>query len=302
VFEGDHGVHDLDLEIPAGTIFGFIGPSGSGKTTAVRLLTGALRPDSGKVRVLGADPLRFSTAQRTRLGYMPQLSVLYPDLTVEENLRYFASISGMSWRRKERIDEVLEFVELDDHRDKKVSEISGGMRRRLSLAAALVHRPEVVFLDEPTAGIDPVLRRKFWDRFRQLADDGRTLFVTTQYVGEAAYCDRVGVLADGRLLEDDTPEGLRRGAFGGEILDVEFGAIPDDALVAALASAIGAVSTQRVSAIAVRLVVDDASRSLPDLLSWCAERDVSVESAEQSVPSFDDVFVEMVEKHRGDER
>jgi ABC-2 type transport system ATP-binding protein len=268
----------------------------------VRLLTGALRPDSGKVRVLGADPLRFTVAQRTKLGYMPQLSVLYPDLTVEENLRFFASIYGMSWRRKKRIDEVLEFVELDDHRDKKVSEISGGMRRRLSLAAALVHRPEVVFLDEPTAGIDPVLRRKFWDRFRQLADDGRTLFVTTQYVGEAAYCDRVGVLADGRLLEDDTPEGLRRGAFGGEILDVEFGAIPDDALVAALASAIGAVSTQRVSAIAVRLVVDDASRSLPDLLSWCAERDVSVESAEQSVPSFDDVFVEMVEKHRGDER
>ncbi len=299
-FDGGDGVRDLDLQVGAGTIFGFIGPSGSGKTTTIRLFTGSMRPDSGTVRVLGTNPARFTIRHRTRLGYMPQLSVLYPDLSVEENLSFFASIYGMSWRRRKRIDEVLDFVELSEHRKKKVSEVSGGMRRRLSLAAALVHSPDVVFLDEPTAGIDPMLRRKFWDRFRQLASEGRTLFVTTQYVGEAMYCDQVGLLAGGRLLEVETPDGLRRLAFGGDIIDIDLAAIPDDALVEKLASVTGALRTERRSATSVRLTVDDATRTLPDLLAWCADNDVAVESAEQAVPPFDDVFVELVQRHSGE--
>jgi len=202
-FIGGSGVFDIDLTVPGGGLFGFIGPSGCGKTTTVRLLTGIYEPSAGGVSVMG-----------TRIGYMPQHSVLSPDLTVWENLNFFTSVYGMNFRRKDRLMELLEFVELVEHRDKLVRQISGGMQRRVGLAATLVHSPDLLFLDEPTAG-DPVLRRKFWDHFKQLQSEGRTLFVTTQYVGEAVYCDLVGVMADGYLRVLDTPDGLRRRAQGG---------------------------------------------------------------------------------------
>ncbi len=301
VYESGDGVVDLDLVVPAGTIFGFMGPSGSGKTTTIRLFTGVLAPTRGRVRVLGADPWEFGTRQRMRLGYMPQLSVLYPDLSVEENLNFFCSIYGMSWRRRHTLDEVLDLVELGEHRHKKVRAISGGMQRRLSLAATLVHDPELVFLDEPTAGIDPVLRRKFWDRFAVMKEEGRTLFVTTQYVGEAAHFDRVGVLADGRLVIVDTPDGLRRAAFGGEVIRLDLVRFADDDLMASIAGAVGASSIERSSSRGLRLVVDDAAGSLPRLLSWSQEQGVEIESADQHLPPFDDVFVELVERHRADE-
>jgi ABC-2 type transport system ATP-binding protein len=148
------------------------------------------------VEVLGRSPDHFTTADRQRIGYMPQLFVMYPDLTVWENLNFAASLYGVPLRRKHLLEELLDLVELRGHEGKRARNISGGMRQRLSLAAALVHNPELIFLDEPTAGIDPVLRSKFWGHFGQLKEQGRTLFVTTQYVGEAAYCDYVGVMAD----------------------------------------------------------------------------------------------------------
>ena len=299
-YPGGDGVAGLDLDIPTGTIFGFIGPSGAGKTTTVRLLTGALRPEQGSVRVLGGDPVRFGPRQRRRLGYMPQLSVLYPELSVEENLRFFASIYGMGRGRRARIDRMLDLVELTDHRGKRATALSGGMRRRLSLAASLVHDPEVLFLDEPTAGVDPMLRVTLWDMFRDLAEQGRTAFVTTQYVGEAAYCDKVGLLADGGLVAVDTPEGLRRTAFGGDLIDVELAAVPAADVVAAMGSVTGVRRLERRSATSLRLVVDDASGRLPEVLAWCADRELAVESADQVVPPFDDVFVDLVERHRGE--
>jgi ABC-2 type transport system ATP-binding protein len=188
-FGGQAVVQDVTFEVPRGAIFGYLGPSGSGKTTTLRMLTGIYQPTSGEVTVLGHHPSHFSQSTREKIGYMPQLFVLYPELTVWENLNFAGSIYGMGLRRGKRLKELLDFVELSDARNKLARQISGGMQRRLSLAATLVHDPELIFLDEPTAGIDPVLRRKFWDHFKQLQHEGRTLFITTQY-GGAAFCHR----------------------------------------------------------------------------------------------------------------
>src|SRR5512141_616528 len=186
-FGDEAAVQDVTFDVPRASIFGFIGPSGSGKTTTVRLLTGVYTPTEGQVTVLDRSPVRFSQGDRARLGYMPQLFVLYPNLTVWENLNFAASLYGMGLFRGKRLKEALTFVELYEHRSKLARDISGGMLRRLSLASTLVHDPQLIFLDEPTAGIDPVLRRKFWGHFRTLQARQRTLFITTQYVGEAAY-------------------------------------------------------------------------------------------------------------------
>jgi ABC-2 type transport system ATP-binding protein len=163
---GDQVVVDrISFEISAGSIFGFIGPSGCGKTTTLRLLTGIYHPTSGEVSVFGVSPKSFTLVEREKVGYMPQHFVLYPDLTISENLSFAASIYGVGGGRHKRINELLEFIELTEHRKKLVRHVSGGMKRRLSLASTLVHSPKLLFLDEPTGGIDPVLRRKFWDYF-----------------------------------------------------------------------------------------------------------------------------------------
>jgi ABC-2 type transport system ATP-binding protein len=290
-------VDDLTMQVPEGTIFGFIGPSGSGKTTTVRLLTGVQSPSDGTAHVMGTEPSSFSERERARIGYMPQLSVLFPHLSIMENLRFVASIYGMPWGRRSQLKRVLDFVELTEHRRKRLRQASGGMQRRLALAAALVNEPHLLFLDEPTAGIDPVLRRKFWDHFESLRDDGRTVFVTTQYVGEAAYCDRIGVLRDGRLLTVDTPEGLRRQAFGGEVIDliladrIEQDLITDVTRLAYVSHA----QRTRVDGRGMRITVDDADRVIPPLQRWLDERGLQVDSIDRYLPPFDDVFVKLVE-------
>ncbi len=295
-------VDRVSLVVPRGAIFGFIGPSGSGKTSTVRLLTGIQRPTSGEVRVLGQDPTQFSQTMRARIGYMPQLFVLYPELTVWENLNFAASIYGMPLRRGKRMHEILEFVELDEHRNKLARDISGGMQRRLTLAATLIHRPDLLFLDEPTAGIDPVLRRKFWDRFGQLHEDGRTLFVTTQYVSEAAYCDLVGVLHRGKLLMVETPDGLRQRAYGGDI--VQFMAaerVTYETLEALSRLPYVHGRPQRLDDRQLRIIVDEAATAVMQLVSWCEEQGLGVESVEEYQPPFDDVFVELVKDEPQDE-
>jgi len=212
--EGDV-VHDLDVDITAGTIVGLIGPSGSGKTTTVRLLTGLYEPTSGTAEVDGTPATSLSHRQRGRIGYLPQIPALFPDLTLWENLNFHASVYGLRLRRRRHLRALLDWVELTDDRHKRVRQASGGMQRRLALAASFVHDPALVFLDEPTAGIDPILRARFWDRFHELRDAGRTLIVTTQYVGEAAYCDVVGVMSDGELVFFGSPDELLRAAGAG---------------------------------------------------------------------------------------
>lgn len=296
-FGDEVAVDDLTLQVDDGIIFGFIGPSGSGKTTTVRLLTGVQTPTSGSVNVLGKSPGDFSEHERANIGYMPQLSVLFPHLSIMENLRFVASIYGMPWGRRSRLKDVLEFVELTEHRRKRLRDASGGMQRRLALAAALVNDAQLLFLDEPTTGIDPVLRRKFWDHFESLRDEGRTLFVTTQYVGEAAYCDKIGVLRRGRLLTVDTPEGLRRQAYGGEVIDLTVADRIEQDLITEVQQLeyVGHAQRTRVDGKGMRITVDDADPVIPQLQRWLDDRGVPVESVDRFLPPFDDVFVKLVE-------
>lgn len=295
-------VADVTLEIPEGEIVGFVGPSGSGKTTTVRMLTGIERPDSGTVRVLGGDPASFSAAERQHIGYMPQLSVLFPSLSLRENLSFVASIYGMGLRRRKPLRAALELVELYDDRRTRLRDASGGMQRRLALAAALVHDPPLLFLDEPTAGIDPVLRRHFWDHFSRLRAAGRTLFVTTQYVMEASYCDRVAVLTEGRVLTVGTPDDLRRQAFGGELLEVETsdplpGDVVDDLL---RIDGVNDARAQDRGRRRHRLFVDDASQVSPAVRERLEAARVDVADISEHLPSFDDVFVSLVEASDGE--
>jgi ABC-2 type transport system ATP-binding protein len=298
-FGPDFAVQDLNFDIPAGTIFGFIGPSGSGKTTTIRLLTGTYAPTAGEVRVFGQPPSRFDRSMRERIGYMPQQFSLYPNLTVWENMNFAASLYGISLKRKQRLMELLEFVELAKDRGKLTSRLSGGMQRRLSLAATLVQDPDLVFLDEPTAGIDPVLRNKFWEHFHRLKEQGHTLFVTTQYVGEVAYCDLVGAMDQGRLLTIDTPEGLRYNVFGGNVVDLETQEpvdwrtrqeIEDLPFVRGTVQALGPNQ--------LRVTVDDASTAIPDLIEFCKQHNIDVTSTQEYKPPFDDVFVRLVQKEK----
>ncbi len=294
-FADETVVQDVSFDVPRSSIFGFIGPSGSGKTTTIRLLTGVYTPTDGQVIVLDRNPAEFSQGERARLGYMPQLFVLYPNLTVWENLNFAASLYGMGLFRGKRLKGALKFVELYEHRGKLARNISGGMLRRLSLAATLVHDPQLIFLDEPTAGIDPVLRRKFWDHFRELKNQGRTIFVTTQYVSEADNCDLVGVQNNGKLLLVDTPEGLRHHAYGGDMVDFRT-AQPFDFQAEAMLRSLPFVraKTVRTGPDSMRIIVDRASTATPELMEWAQQQNIRVKAVEEYTPSFEDVFVELV--------
>jgi ABC-2 type transport system ATP-binding protein len=218
---------------------------------------------------------------------------------VRQNLTFAASIAGLPWfGRSAALRRVIEFVELEGSESKTVTEISGGMQRRLSLAATLVHDPELLFLDEPTAGVDPVLRRKFWDHFSELRDDGSTVFVTTQYVGEAEHCDLVALIVGGRLVMMDTPEGLRRAAAGGDIVHVRFASVHGPETIADLASLDGNIRVRPLDERSLELVVPDAARAIPDLVSWAQDRGLDLVEAEEHRPPFDDVFVTLVERAR----
>lgn len=290
----------VDLAVQPGTILGLIGPSGCGKTTTVRLLTGVYEPTTGEVRVMGKDPRRLDRKERRRLGYLPQHAALVPELTVQQNLRFLSTLMGIERRqRRRRTAEVLDLVDLGDHRKKTVGQLSGGMQRRLALASTLAHDPLLVFLDEPTAGIDPILRERFWQRFQELAHEGRTLVVTTQYVGEAADCDVVGILVDGWLAALDTPQGLVRQAYGGELAELACSARLDPADIRRLEELefVTGRATWR-SATNLALPVDDVSLRMNELISCVDGMQLPVDHVQAVAPDYDDVFVVLVEAAR----
>jgi len=195
----------LDLHVPQGQLYGLAGPNGAGKTTLIRTLCGLLRPNKGEAHLLGWQ--MPSTRVRSQLGYMPQDFAVYNDLSVIQNLEFFGELYSLRRRQvRERANELLDLVQLSDRRRDRVGSLSGGMRRRVSLAVSLLHKPRLAFLDEPTAGVDPKLRRSFWDYFNQLADQEVTLVVTTHLVEEALRCHVVGFLMAGRMLTQGTPE------------------------------------------------------------------------------------------------
>jgi ABC-2 type transport system ATP-binding protein len=220
---------------------------------------------------------------------------------VWENLNFAASFYGVSLFRHGRLNKLLEFVELKEDKGKLARDLSGGMKRRLSLAATLVHNPELLFLDEPTTGIDPILRRKFWDYFKELQAQGHTLFVTTQYVGEAAYCDLVGVMYAGKLLMVETPEELRRKAYGGEIIGIkttEWIRYENRKKLESLPFVRGKVKV--INDQEIEVVVDEANTAIPALVEACKAARINIETIEQISPPFDDVFVRLIEKEAGD--
>ena len=204
-------VEGLDLSIARGEVFGMLGPNGSGKTTTIRMLCGLLQPSAGTARVVGFEVTTHSEAIRQRIGYMSQRYGLYDDLTVEENLRFYATVYGLHGReRMERLQAHLADHGLVAHRRQLAGTLSGGWKQRLALACATAHRPEMLFLDEPTAGVDPAARRKFWETIYELAARGTTILVTTHYMDEAARCQRLAFLSRGHLIGVGTPEEITR--------------------------------------------------------------------------------------------
>ena len=198
---------DLSLDVDQGEVFGLVGPDGGGKTTLFRILTTLLVPEAGSAAVLGLDVLRDMWAIRERVGYMPGRFSLYPDLTVEENLEFFAAVFGTSIKEGYSIIEPI-YRQIEPFRQRRAGALSGGMKQKLALSCALIHRPEVLFLDEPTTGVDAVSRREFWDLLTDLKKSGLTILVATPYMDEAARCDRVALMQEGRILAIDAPEDI----------------------------------------------------------------------------------------------
>lgn len=198
-------LNNIMLHVPEGTIYGLVGPNGSGKTTLIKMLVGALKPTSGSVKVLGLDPLRDKWKLRRQIGYMPQTPALYDDLSAKGNIMFFGGAQNVSDLEKKTAD-ILDFAELTNRANDLVRTFSGGMKKRVSLCCALIHQPKIVFLDEPTAAIDPHLKLQSWNLFRQLAKTGVTLFISTHLMDEALLCDKITILGNGEIIAIDTPQ------------------------------------------------------------------------------------------------
>jgi ABC-2 type transport system ATP-binding protein len=211
-------VDHINFQVNAGEVVGYLGPNGSGKTTTIRMLLGLLVPTAGKATVLGFDASKQIEEVRKRVGYMSQKFAIYDDLTVWENLVFYGGVYGIT--DKSRIETTLELVGINQHKSTLTKSLSAGWRQRLSLAIAIVHEPKLLFLDEPTSGVDPAARRVFWDLIYELAGNGVTIFVTTHYMDEAEYCERVGIMRDGKLLAMDSPYNLKKNILAGPTWEV----------------------------------------------------------------------------------
>jgi ABC-2 type transport system ATP-binding protein len=290
---GRIAIEDVSFEVRRGELFALIGPSGSGKTTTVRVICGIYTPDTGRVRLLGYERQPWPRSLRNRFGYMPQSFGLYPRMTAVENLRYAAALHGMTGEvTRRRLSEVLELVDLADQRNRLAGEMSGGQRRRLALGISLIHDPELLFVDEPTAGLDPVLRARLWAYFRQLVTSGRSVVVTTQYIDEAELTDRVAIMRTARLIALGTPADLARMAFGGEIVELR----SRDLTVEAARSLLDVEGVHEVTFIdleTLQVIVDVAEEAAPRLLAALARQGCTVRSIGLRRPRFEDVFLRL---------
>jgi ABC-2 type transport system ATP-binding protein len=287
-------VDDVSFAVPAGEIFGFLGPNGAGKTTTIRMLTGLLRPSSGSARVAGHDVATDAQAVSAQIGYMSQLFSLYGDLTVEENIRLFGGLYGLRGDRlAARRAWALAMADLTDRRRVLTRDLPLGWKQRLALGCATMHEPPILFLDEPTSGVDPASRRRFWDMIDGLAERGTTVLVSTHYMEEAEYCHRLALMNRGRLIALDRPAALRR-SLDQPVLELLTDAPPR--VVEALRGAEGVIEVGLFGR-AVHVMPRDAAaleRALPAMLAAAGRRLDRIRAVE---PSLEDVFVALV--HRG---
>jgi ABC-2 type transport system ATP-binding protein len=281
-------VDAIDLEVKAGEFFGFLGPNGAGKTTTIRMLTTLLRPSRGQARIAGNDVVERPLDVRRQIGVVFQETTLDLDLTAEENLRFAARLYGLSRQEtKARIVETLTLFGLEERARDRVRGFSGGMRRSLDLARGILHRPAILFLDEPTLGLDPPNRRRVWDHLRRLrAEQGTTLFLTTHYLEEADPCDRVAIINQGRLVLTGEPEALKR-RLGRDTIELEFerGTVELPSLLEEVRQLVGSEPLQTELGLSVQ--VDDSARILQSLLQLTNSAAVHVRR-----PTLDDVFLE----------
>ena len=277
-------VDHINFEVGKGEIVGYLGPNGSGKTTTIRMLLGLLQPSDGKATVLGYDVQKQSEEVRARVGYMSQKFAIYDDLTTYENLTFYGGVYGIT--DKTRIKQTLELVGLSGHEHTLTRDLSTGWRQRLSLGIAMVHEPKLLFLDEPTSGVDPTARRAFWDLIYQLAEDGVTILVTTHYMDEAEYCERVGVMRDGKLLAMDTPTNLKRSIITGDVWEVF--AHP---LEQGLDVLQGLDGVERVGLAGDHLRVISSNVKKEALQSLLSKKKIQVERIERGEATLEDVFL-----------
>jgi len=287
-FGNTAAVDDLSLTVAGGEIFGLVGPDGAGKTTALRLLTGVMAATAGSATVLGVDVTREPEALRHRIGYVPQGGSLYADLTALENLRFYADLFGVPCaERNRRAQDLLALSRLAPFASRLARNLSGGMRQKLALCAALIHRPEVLFLDEPTLGVDPVSRRDFWLLIHQLLQQGLTLMVSTPYLDEAERCHRVGLMHRGRLVACDAPSALRR-LLPGALLELR--GVSADAARGILAR-LPEVRGFEVFGETLHVSVGETGTALPAIRAALERAGQSGAALRQIPPSLEDVFI-----------
>ncbi|PNH82587.1 ABC transporter ATP-binding protein [Vibrio diazotrophicus] len=287
-------IEGINLSVPKGSIYGFLGPNGCGKSTTIRVLTGLLSPTSGSVNVLGLEIPRQSEQLRLKIGYMTQKFSLYDELTVEENLQFMGQIFGMNRKAlTQRTNEQLKTYGLDERRKQRVSSMSGGQKQRLALAAATMHNPELLFLDEPTSAVDPENRREFWEQLFDLSSQGTTILITTHYMDEAERCHRLAIMESGEIRADDEPEKLMQ-QMGVNIVEVK---APN--LRKLKESLISYPQVRSAAQLGVRLRVL-IHREVTHPIEWLKSVEPNLANAELTIarPSLEDVFVSVTGKGR----
>ena len=287
-------VDHINFSVPAGEIFGFLGPNGSGKTTTIRMMLGLMTPTEGWAEVLGMKVDGDTQAIRPRVGYMSQRFSLYNDLTVRQNLNFYAAAYGLSNSEKEeRIQEALSLSGLEKHEHTKTKELSGGWRQRLALNAAILHRPQVLFLDEPTAGVSPLSRRDFWDLLYQLTTRGITVFITTHYMDEAEHCHQLAFIQHGRIIASGTPKEMKQGLMHGEVIEIEPSDAPKAVQVLREARTVQKLPLEEIELYGalVHVVAPQAKKQIRAIESALKKADIQISHLSIIEPSLEDVFI-----------
>jgi ABC-2 type transport system ATP-binding protein len=284
-------VDGIDLRVSKGEIFGFLGPNGAGKSTTIRMLCGLLMPTGGKGTVAGFDIVRQPEEIKKRIGYMSQKFSLYEDLTVSQNIDFFTGIYGVSKeKRKARKDWVLEMAGLEDRKDSLTKALAGGFKQRLALGCAILHEPPILFLDEPTSGVDPLSRRNFWSLIYSMSRSGVTVFVTTHYMDEAEYCDRLALIYKGKIVAEGRPADLKERSMSRDVLEIEV----DRALDALELLADAGIETA-VFGTLLHATVDRGEEAGPRIEAILKAAGFTVRAIEKIAPSLEDVFVNLIE-------